>query len=395
MEQPLGGSVGSGAQHVSLDGQSFDVAHWLVQPPWPTSAPASRPGAGVLPPPHADAAPRATPTSTPRASTNMRGSVVHPFSPRGGPLASVTSGARHEVHVHRRDDRPRAIGRGRGRAVYGCTLRAPAARGAEGAHGSHGEGSALGHAGPSQQPGCLAARGSLEGHGSCWSARPMHSHRVFAFVGGVALAACLVGGLSGCTTVYPTCWPRGEPSAYALRATPWKAFGKSPRSWDLPDGRQIEVDGHASSSFVVAFARAPESRIRCATRPDGPGLPETRFACWSEPDRATTFVLAPGEPCGSNFTAVTRPACWTGVLTRNGARATFHRGYLKPSAIPFDRVTWVDDRQQLVLAADYILDTQIELYPGPAAAPWPDDTLILVAVAFAYWDKTWGSHSPG
>jgi hypothetical protein len=222
----------------------------------------------------------------------------------------------------------------------------------------------------------------------------MRSNRFFASLGAVGLAACVVG-LSACTMVYPTCWPRGEPTAYALRATPWKPYGKEPRSWDLPDGRHIEVEGLASDSFVVAFAGAPDGRIRCATRPDGPGLPETRLACWSERDRATTFVLAPGEPCGSNFVAVTRPACWTGVLTHNGERSTFHRGYVKPSAIPFDRVTWVDDQQRLLLAADYILDTQIELYPGPAAAGWPDDTLILVAVAFAYWDKTWGSHSPG
>ncbi len=206
----------------------------------------------------------------------------------------------------------------------------------------------------------------------------------------------------GCTVVTPPGWPV-EPHAepQVVTATPWVMYGFAPTSWDLPDGRQIAVEvdrcavgtGLARSwtdvEFSVAFRDSPGPGIRCRTDPNGDGVPETRFGCWTEGDAGASsrFWLAPGAGCeyGAVETS-TRPHCWNGELTGTDGPVSLVHGYIEDTGSPVGYLSWVGPPGPLI-ATDIVTDQQIRIYDLaddlPAAVR---DRLLLHTVALSFWE---------
>jgi len=189
-----------------------------------------------------------------------------------------------------------------------------------------------------------------------------------------------------------------------IGATPWVMYGFAPVSWDLPDGRVILIEVErcaivsgmglytADIDFSAAFRDAPGERIRCRTDPTGPGVPETRFGCWTEGDAASPlqFWIAPGEDCPARHVPVARtlttPSCWNGELTTEGGPIALVHGYLKSTGSPVGYVSWVSQSGAL-LAADIVVDQRILVYD--VGAELPDDLrqrLLLLTVALSWWE---------
>lgn len=222
----------------------------------------------------------------------------------------------------------------------------------------------------------------------------------------LALVPCLA--LFACTVVYPTGWPAQSQPSQIMLATRGVSYGAAPRSWDLPDGTQIRIDIARASvlsgmgayvadiRFAAAYADDPDPGIECATEPTGPGVPRTRFGCWSRADpSALRMWLAPGGDCPARHVqairSVVRPECWQGELEAHGRRLTLRHGYLRASKVPVGYVTWVDERGQALLAADIVRELRYDLYEGTAeATPGLRRSLVLLTVALAWWEHASG-----
>jgi hypothetical protein len=199
-------------------------------------------------------------------------------------------------------------------------------------------------------------------------------------------------GLAACI-VNPPGWPERQPDPYVLHATTGKPFGRYPSSWDLPGARRIELDPD-ETGLRAAYADAPGRSLRCDEKVQNPGYPRARLVCWSEWDAGASvrFWLAPGEDCPwdmfSQIETNTRRACWSGSATLGGRTLTFQRAHQNGTNYPMDRATWLDEDQQLFMAADFVGLLEIELYPRAGSAQPPDGALALLTTSIAYWDKT-------
>jgi hypothetical protein len=184
--------------------------------------------------------------------------------------------------------------------------------------------------------------------------------------------------------------------------TPWKPFGMTPWSYDLPDGRQIIVDTErARVSSGLGFYRAElvfeialeDTKLVCATEPRGPDIPKTRFGCWSPGDAEdVTFWMAPDRDCPARHISFARtmksPACWTGELTTPRSR---YRVVYSHSSLggPVKMISWIDtSREAIVQAVDSVIEMRMELYPAAERPEDEADILTLHAMALHYWHHT-------
>lgn len=204
--------------------------------------------------------------------------------------------------------------------------------------------------------------------------------------------------LLGCAVTHPPDYEQlaSEPPLVA-EATRGVMYGVAPWSWDLPDGRKILLDSERGSlvsgmglyrldaAFEVQFDGGG-TRLQCATQPEGPGLPSTRFGCWDEGGR-TTFWFADGAACTARdigaMETMTTPECWRGVLDIGGSQYRVAYAHTAKSKIVVDRVTWTDPEGRVVQAANIVAEGRVELF-HPAAlsvSPLDGDTLVLHALA--------------
>ena len=218
------------------------------------------------------------------------------------------------------------------------------------------------------------------------------------------LVPILCTPLLACAVVHPPGWEARKDPPMLISATPWKMYGFAPVSWDLPDGRTIEIDVaecsvtsgmglySANIAFSAAIANAPGGEIRCTTDPAGPGVPNTRFGCWTDGDAAEAmkFWLAPDEDCPAQNVSVTKtlttPRCWNGELTYGDESIALVHGYLESTESPVGYVSWVSDKEPL-LAADIVVDSRVLVHD--VGADLPDELrqqLILLTVALSWWE---------
>ncbi|WAS98815.1 hypothetical protein [Nannocystis punicea] len=220
--------------------------------------------------------------------------------------------------------------------------------------------------------------------------------RALALVPFVALLACAV--------TYPPGWPAGEQQPQVVQATTGVSYGAAPVSWDLPEGAQIRIDVARRSvssgmgayvadiQFAAAYVDDPDLGIDCATEPTGPGVPRTRFGCWSRADPAALrFWMAPGADCPARHVGAARtllrPECWQGELEVHGRRLQLRHGFLGSSRVPASSVSWIDEHEQGLLAADFVRKQQLHLFDGSTPPP-PElrRTLVLLTVALGWWE---------
>jgi hypothetical protein len=218
------------------------------------------------------------------------------------------------------------------------------------------------------------------------------------------VVSCALLGLCSCAVVHPPGWEARAVPPTVIGATPGVMYGFAPMSWDLPDGRRIEIDvaeckvtsGIGSYSADIAFSAAftddSGDRIRCETAPVGPGVPRTRFGCWNEGDstEALTFWLAPDEDCPARNAAVattlTNQRCWNGELSHGGETYSLVHGYLAKTESPVGFVSWVAGEEPL-LVADIVVDSRVVVHEVDAALP--DELrrrLVLLTVALSWWE---------
>lgn len=213
---------------------------------------------------------------------------------------------------------------------------------------------------------------------------------------GPALVACALALVSSaCNVVHPSGWDTTAPTT-RVSATPGVMYGWAPLSYDLPDGRRvvIEVDhvsrrlGTTSTAFVVRYASEPRPAMRCATEPQGPGVPAARFGCWSLPASEPGLTLWIHR-CAQAGTpgALGEKSCWEGTsTTKEGEHIRLEHAYLQRSRIPVGRISWVGPQGPL-LAANIQLDTVFEMYAvAPQLSRELHDQLLLLTVALAWWE---------
>jgi hypothetical protein len=190
-----------------------------------------------------------------------------------------------------------------------------------------------------------------------------------------------------------------EQPAETIEATPGRMFGVAPWSYDLPDGRQVVIDtsrgqqtwGPITAADDVYFeASLGDARLVCASEPRGPGVPETRFGCWSPGDREVTFWMAPGAKCGvrnlDGFATLTDPTCWDGTLTTPSARYEVAYSWMEAPSSPVAWISWTDAaRGEAVQAVNSVVDLRLEVRARPGARGEDADLLALHAVALHYW----------
>jgi hypothetical protein len=213
--------------------------------------------------------------------------------------------------------------------------------------------------------------------------------------------------LTSCAVSYPAGWEGRAPSPEVVTATPGVMYGQAPRRWDVAGGDKIEVDVRAAAvtsgaglyrediRFAIAYASAPGGRLVCETEPAGPDFPETRFGCWSESTASepVRFWMAPDTGCRAVDSAaldtLTTPGCWRGELTVRGQRIQLRHGYLQATGSPVGYISWVDDRDGVLLAADIVREMSVRLFDPSAARPVSAElrrSLVLLTVALSWWE---------
>lgn len=186
-----------------------------------------------------------------------------------------------------------------------------------------------------------------------------------------------------------------------IQATPYKMYGIAPRSYDLPDKRQvtIKVDDYQKTSGMgmyrinMAYEIALGDRVlSCATQPNGPNTPKTRFGCWSvDEQEPVTLWLAPERACedqdlGASQTLL-RPECWQAVLTTPKQRYNVELGYVEGLESPVHYLSWTDARGAAVQAANSVAELRVELWQTTTTSLdlEEQDRLTLSAMALHYW----------
>ncbi len=207
--------------------------------------------------------------------------------------------------------------------------------------------------------------------------------------------------LGACAVVRPPGYPDSDDNAVIVQATPGKPYGVAPTSWDLPNGERIRINvlraavtsGMGMYTADIAFtATMGPDEIHCESEPTSPGIPPTRFGCWSiRGSEKLTFWLAPGEDCPPKHIAhaktLTTPACWHGEASVNGETTVLRHGYLKSTGSPVGYVSWLSATKEPLLAADIVLETSVRLYQPKRDLPAATRrNLTLLTIALAWWE---------
>jgi hypothetical protein len=219
--------------------------------------------------------------------------------------------------------------------------------------------------------------------------------------------------LTGCAVSYPAGWAGRARTPEVVAATPGVMYGRAPLRWDVAGGDRIHIDVRDAAvasgmglyrqeiRFTATYASAPDARIVCETEPSGPGVPRTRFGCWSEAGggEPIRFWMAPGADCqmrdGAVVDTLTTPECWHGELAVPGEQIRLRHGHLQSTGSPVGYVSWVDDGGGMLLAADIVSEMRVELFdPQPArpVAAALRRRLVLLTVALSWWEH---ASSPG
>lgn len=209
---------------------------------------------------------------------------------------------------------------------------------------------------------------------------------------------------SGCTRVIsPTGYEQLTEThkPQTLHASPFKPYGMMANSYDLPDKRQLKIkvehyhqtsgrgDSRVSMRYEVTLS---DSTIKCATHPQGPNTPDTRFGCWAlDEQEPLTMWIAPGSTCQSQDVSASqtllRPECWQGVLTTSKQRYNIKLGRLDGVNSPVHYVSWTIDDDTAAQAANLVDEISVELWQTKATRldPKEQDRLMLSAMALHYW----------
>lgn len=199
----------------------------------------------------------------------------------------------------------------------------------------------------------------------------------------------------GCAVHHPAGYEtlRAAAPEEAIEATPWVVHAAAPRSWDLPDGRRVRIEGtgeprlfRSRLAFTVAVEGAPHLSLRCETDP--PDM-DSRFVCRSETLSAVSYAIAPGPGCSGQGSAalgtLRRPDCWRGTFRTGTETYEVAFGYLERRRWAVDRVSWVDGQGQPVQAADLVAELRVELYRAEGIDEVERDLLMLHALALHHW----------
>jgi hypothetical protein len=219
-------------------------------------------------------------------------------------------------------------------------------------------------------------------------------------LGLAVLTACAIGA-AGCTVRHAPGYEELERSTQpqVIEATPYKMYGMVPWSYDIDDGRTVEIDledgsrtsGMGTFRLDLRYAVVlGDLRLDCATEPAGPNVPDTRFGCWSpDPDDKTAFWMEPGPNCGArDFDAaqtLVRPECWQGELKTPHRDYTFHYSQMASTGAPVNRISWIErGTGSTAMAASSVTDMRLLLYHGTRSDEHRD-LLVLNALALHYW----------
>jgi len=214
-----------------------------------------------------------------------------------------------------------------------------------------------------------------------------------------------VQALCGCSLAYPPGWDERVRPGEVIRPTPGVMFGMAPRSWDLPSGERIVISVERASllrgiglyradlDFTATYAGTAES-IRCKSEPSGPGVPRTRFGCWSAGRTDDLrFWLAPDEDCPARPVAhvrtLTSPRCWRGHLTADGEGVELRHGYLVSTGSPVGYLSWSTHDHHPLLAADIVggTVTVFDVRRGAPLTARARRSLVLVTLALRWWEQ--------
>lgn len=204
---------------------------------------------------------------------------------------------------------------------------------------------------------------------------------------------------AACTVRYPSGWEQRTTPPQRIAATPWVVYSQAPRSWDLPNGDRIRVEVvDASISFGFGMLRSnfyyslyyestPSEPIVCMSSPSGPGVPLTRFGCWSSVPGAVAFWLTVSDACdpGAKRTLST-PVCWNGEGELGGQRVQLQHAYFEATGDPAGYLVWSTPEGTPLLAADFVVEQRIDVFDMPHAQPTPDlrRMLVLLTVAMSF-----------
>lgn len=178
-----------------------------------------------------------------------------------------------------------------------------------------------------------------------------------------------------------------------VSATPFVMYGVAPWSYDLPDGRQVLIESISSDFIGPDFAFAitlDDVELTCATNPRGPGIPETRFGCWSsDASVGNSFWMAPDQGCSKlgarTLHLATRPDCWQGELTTPKTRYDVEYSTMKKSKAAVAQISWVDAVGEPVLAVNSIVELRMKMHMTRELDQPERDGLVLNALALHYW----------
>jgi len=207
------------------------------------------------------------------------------------------------------------------------------------------------------------------------------------------VAASLVAGLGlvGCHVTNP----RGyDQLTTAPHVEPLAPVQEGPLTWRMPDGGRVTIEMEPSWVHVgtrrfradLAYsATFGTLTLHCATEPKGPGVPETRFGCWSDAEDVT-FWVAPDTACPARHTAYRQtlrtPACWRGVLTTPTTKYTTAHAYITQRGHVIHRVSWLDETGTVQQAADLVVERRPRIFH---ATETDRALLSLHAVALQFW----------
>lgn len=212
---------------------------------------------------------------------------------------------------------------------------------------------------------------------------------------------------AGCAVTYPKGWESRDPSAEIPVYGAGDLLSGAGPSWTFKDGARLSIDVESTEvlrgmglyrqdiRFSLGYVGDEASRVRCESEPEGPGVPSSPFGCWTEGSsgQQARFLMSPGRGCSlkdlDTVETLTTPDCWEGELLFADAKVRLRHGVLTSTGSPVGYVTWVDEDDQLLLAADIVGGVNVELFEPrtpPPVSPVPRRLLVLLTVALSYWE---------